>query len=72
MELILPDKKRSVAEDLRRALGQKVKDDFPTRTAYAVDASIYKIRSKVLLSIISKALGANVNRWTTASPTSSR
>jgi FAD/FMN-containing dehydrogenase/Fe-S oxidoreductase len=44
MELLLPEKKRSVSADLRRALGpDKVRDDFPTLTAYAVDASIYKI-----------------------------
>lgn len=44
MKLILPEKRGSIASDLRRALGtQKVQDDFPTRTAYAVDASIYKI-----------------------------
>lgn len=55
MELILPDKKRSVAEDLRRALGQKVKDDFPTRTAYAVDASIYKIVPQAIVLAESEA-----------------
>ncbi|HEV8540322.1 MAG TPA: FAD-binding oxidoreductase, partial [Nitrospiraceae bacterium] len=44
MELLLPEKKRSVSADLRRAVGpDKVRDDFPTLTAYAVDASIYKI-----------------------------
>ncbi|MBI4401446.1 MAG: FAD-binding oxidoreductase [Nitrospirae bacterium] len=44
MELVLPEKKRTVAADLRRALGaEKVRDDFPTLTAYAVDASMYKI-----------------------------
>src|SRR5712692_5498588 len=42
--LILPDKTRSIGHDLRRTLGaDKVKDDFPTITAYSVDASIYKV-----------------------------
>ncbi|MGH7166831.1 MAG: FAD-binding and (Fe-S)-binding domain-containing protein [Nitrospiraceae bacterium] len=49
-ELVLPDKKRAVVADLRRALGSdKVKDDFPTLTAYAVDASIYKIVPQVVV-----------------------
>lgn len=44
MGLILLEKTHSIASDLRRVLGaQKVQDDFPTRTAYAVDASIYRI-----------------------------
>ncbi len=44
MNLVLPEKKRLVAGDLRRLLGsEKVLDDAPSLTAYAVDASIYKI-----------------------------
>lgn len=44
MALVLPDRKRAVAADLRRLVGSgKVRDDQPTLTAYAVDASIYKI-----------------------------
>lgn len=44
MPLVLPEKKRAVAADLRRLVGEaKVRDDQPTLTAYAVDASIYKI-----------------------------
>ena len=44
MPLVLPEKTRAVAADLRRVLGsEKVLDDVPTLTAYAVDASIYKI-----------------------------
>jgi FAD/FMN-containing dehydrogenase/Fe-S oxidoreductase len=44
MELVWPEKARLVARDLRRALGpDKVRDDTPSLTAYAVDASIYKI-----------------------------
>jgi len=39
--LILPEKSRSIGNDLRRRLGaDKVKDDFPTITAYSVVASI--------------------------------
>ncbi len=44
MTLILPDKRSSVAADLRRLIGgEKVLDDGPSRTAYAVDASIYRL-----------------------------
>lgn len=44
MPLILPDKSRAVAADLRRLLGASlVKDDEATKTAYAVDASIYRM-----------------------------
>ncbi|MGH7235875.1 MAG: FAD-binding oxidoreductase, partial [Nitrospiraceae bacterium] len=50
MELVLPGRTHSVAADLRRAIGpEKVKDDFPTRTAYAVDASIYKITPQAIV-----------------------
>ncbi len=50
MTLIQPDKKSSVAGDLRRLLGpDKVRDDFATRTAYAVDASIYRIAPHVVV-----------------------
>ncbi len=44
MPLILPDPSRAVAADLRRLLGaEAIKDDHPTRTAYAVDASMYRM-----------------------------
>ncbi len=50
MELVLPGKTHPVTADLRRAIGpEKVKDDFPTRTAYAVDASIYKITPQAVV-----------------------
>jgi FAD/FMN-containing dehydrogenase/Fe-S oxidoreductase len=43
-QLIMPDTKQAIATDLRRLLGSdKVLDDAPALTAYAVDASIYKI-----------------------------
>src|SRR6184192_1714612 len=49
--LILPDKTRSIGRDLRRTLGaDKVKDDFPTITAYSVDASIYKVVPKAVVN----------------------
>ena len=44
MPLVLPDKSHAVAADLRRLLGdEKVRDDGPSLTAYAVDASIYRM-----------------------------
>src|SRR3989338_4554883 len=48
--LILPEKSRAIGNDLRRRLGaDKVKDDFPTLTAYSVDASIYKLVPKAVV-----------------------
>ena len=48
--LILPERSHSIASDLRRKLGSaKVKDDFPTITAYSVDASIYKVVPKAVV-----------------------
>src|SRR3989441_5981993 len=60
--LILPDKTKSVGSDLRRRLGaDKVKDDFPTITAYSVDASIYKMVPKaVVLAEIEDDIAATV------------
>ena len=50
MALIHPHKTDAVAADLRRLLGpNKVRNDEPTLTAYAVDASIYKIRPKAVV-----------------------
>ncbi|MGE3152550.1 MAG: FAD-binding and (Fe-S)-binding domain-containing protein [Nitrospiraceae bacterium] len=44
MPLILPDTRASIANDLRQRLGRdKVKDDQSSRTAYAVDAGIYRL-----------------------------
>src|SRR5256886_17043209 len=49
--LILPDKTRSIGHGPRRTLGaDKVKDDFPTITAYSVDASIYKVVPKAVVT----------------------
>lgn len=56
MPLILPDKKLAIAEDLRHLLGtEKVRDDFPSLTAYAVDASIYKIVPQAIVLAQSEA-----------------
>ncbi|HEU4685085.1 MAG TPA: FAD-binding and (Fe-S)-binding domain-containing protein [Nitrospira sp.] len=44
MAVILPERSRAVASDLRRLLGNDVvKDDAATKTAYAVDASMYRM-----------------------------
>jgi len=42
--LIMPDTSRTIASDLRHLLrGDQVKDDASSKTAYAVDASIYRV-----------------------------
>ncbi|MBM4124096.1 MAG: FAD-binding oxidoreductase [Nitrospira sp.] len=56
MELLLPEKKRSVAADLRRTLSTgKVLDDLPSLTAYAVDASIYKLTPQAIVLVESES-----------------
>ena len=56
MPLILPDKSHSIAADLRLLVGtEKVKDDVPTRTAYAVDASIYRMTPTAVVMVESEA-----------------
>lgn len=63
MELLLPEKTKSVASDLRRLLGAGlVRDDAPTLTAYAVDASIYKI---VPLAVVLAESEADIERCLT-------
>jgi len=53
--LIMPDTSRVVASDLRRLLrDDQVKDDAPTRTAYAVDASIYRMEPQVVTLVESE------------------
>ena len=53
--LILPTKSRVIAHDLRALLGpEKVKDDGPTLTAYAVDASIYRIPPQAVVLVESE------------------
>lgn len=53
--LILPDRSSVIAADLRAQLGgDKVKDDGPTLTAYAVDASIYRMVPKAVVLVESE------------------
>src|SRR6185437_8837453 len=50
MTLVLPEKKHSITGDLRCLIGsEKVRDDASALTAYAVDASIYKIIPKAIV-----------------------
>ncbi|MET0513870.1 MAG: FAD-binding and (Fe-S)-binding domain-containing protein [Nitrospiraceae bacterium] len=56
MPLILPQKSSTVAADLRHLLGsEKVKNDAPSLTAYAVDASIYRMTPQAITLIESEA-----------------
>ncbi len=56
MTLILPDKSSAVVSDLRQLLGRaKVQNDFPTLTAYAVDASIYRMTPQAVVLVESEA-----------------
>lgn len=51
MELLKPARTRAVAADLRRLLGAgKVLDDGPSLTAYAVDASLYRIPPQAVVT----------------------
>lgn len=53
--LILPERSHTIAEDLRVHLSsEKVKDDFPTLTAYAVDASMYRLVPKAVVLVESE------------------
>lgn len=50
MSLIMPDSSRALASDLRHLIGTDlVKDDGPTKTAYAVDASIYRMTPQAVV-----------------------
>ncbi len=65
--LILPDRSRAIAADLRAQLGsEKVKDDFPTKTAYAVDASIYRMEPKAVVLVESEEDIATTIRYAVA------
>ncbi|WHZ21397.1 MAG: FAD-binding oxidoreductase [Nitrospira sp.] len=56
MALILPTPSSAVVNDLRRLLGQaKVRHDFPTLTAYAVDAGIYRMTPQAVALVESEA-----------------
>src|ERR1041384_8880732 len=53
--LILPERSRAIASDLRGVIGaHKVKDDYSTLTAYAVDASIYRMEPKAVVLVESE------------------
>jgi FAD/FMN-containing dehydrogenase/Fe-S oxidoreductase len=53
--LIMPNTSRRVAADLRHLLREdQVKDDRPTKTAYAVDASIYRIEPQAVALVESE------------------
>ncbi len=53
--LILPDRSHAIASDLRATIGaDKVKDDYSTLTAYAVDASIYRLTPKAVVLVESE------------------
>ena len=53
--LILPERSHTMASDLRTAVGaEKVKDDCSTLTAYAVDASIYRIAPQAVVLVESE------------------
>ena len=53
--LILPERSHTIAADLRAQLSSmKVKDDFPTLTAYAVDASMYRLVPKAVVLVESE------------------
>jgi FAD/FMN-containing dehydrogenase/Fe-S oxidoreductase len=53
--LILPERSRAIGADLRAQLGSdKVKDDVATLTAYAVDASIYRVVPKAVVLVESE------------------
>lgn len=53
--LILPERSRAIGADLRAQLGSdKVKDDVSTLTAYAVDASIYRVVPKAVVLVESE------------------
>ena len=53
--LIMPDTSRAITTDLRRLLREdQVKDDAPTKTAYAVDASIYRMAPQAVVLVESE------------------
>src|SRR5689334_12678334 len=53
--LVMPDTSRAIGSDLRRLLrDDQIKDDHPTKTAYAVDASIYRIEPRAVALVESE------------------
>jgi len=61
--LIMPDQSHAVGSDLRHLLrGDQVKDDAATKTAYAVDASIYRMTPQAVVLVESEEdIAATVN-----------
>ncbi|OQW37528.1 MAG: hypothetical protein A4E19_12665 [Nitrospira sp. SG-bin1] len=72
--LIQPTKTLAIAKDLRALLGSgKVLDDVPTITAYAVDASIYRIPPQAVVLVeseddIAATIGYAVSRGIPLTP----
>ena len=53
--LVMPDTSRAIGADLRRLLKpDQIKDDAPTKTAYAVDASIYRMEPQAIALVESE------------------
>ena len=53
--LVMPDTSRAIGSDLRRLFREdQIKDDLPTKTAYAVDASIYRIEPRAVALVESE------------------
>ncbi len=72
--IIFPARSHAIASDLRAQRGsEKVKDDFPTLMAYAVDASIYRMVPKAVVLVeseddIMKTIGYAVTRGISLTP----
>lgn len=53
--LVMPDTSRAIGSDLRRLLRKdQIKDDASTKTAYAVDASIYRMEPRAVALVESE------------------
>ena len=64
MPLIMPDGSRAIASDLRRLLPvDLVKDDEPTKTAYAVDASMYRMIPQAVVLVETESHIQTVMRY---------
>src|SRR6476646_8319820 len=53
--LVMPDTSRAVGSDLRKLFREdQIKDDRPTKTAYAVDASMYRMEPQAIALVESE------------------
>ena len=53
--LVMPDTSRAVGSDLRKLFREdQIKDDRPTKTAYAVDASMYRMEPQAVALVESE------------------